>query len=236
VTASTRSSAFWLLAASLFACNGTLQFSDWPGSEDSSLSPGDGGEADRADASVEDATVSDAAPDRPLGFAPPCYKSTDCPVNKLHCDLPTTQCVECLGDANCTVDPYLHCLTAVHRCVECLTEMDCRSGAICDPTTHICLAGCPDGSPCPSTQPYCDSRGLCVECRSNVDCAQVDMCDLTIGRCVFCKSDRSCGPTAPYCDPYNPGRNRCKECLDPSECPAERPYCDVHGRVCVATP
>jgi hypothetical protein len=235
------------LAASLFACNGALQFSALPGLEDSSLSPADGGQAGGSDASAADASAADAsaidstvsdAPttDRRTGFAPPCSKSTDCPVNKLHCDQTSGQCVECLGDSTCYVEPYLHCLTNVHRCVECVTETDCRPGATCDPTTHICLTGCADGAPCPSIHPYCDSRGFCVECRSNVDCPQADLCDLTIGRCAFCGDDRSCAAPAPYCDPYNPGRNRCKECLEGSQCPAERPYCDVHGRVCVAAP
>jgi len=239
--------AVGLAACSLVACDGTLQFS---GTSDTSRDAGpsaDGGprtdgESDVLvsdvslgdDASKGDATAGDAPLDRRIGLAPPCYKGTDCPVDKLHCDLDSNECVECLADLNCTVMPYLRCMTSVHRCVECLTESDCTPGSVCHATTHICLHLCADGGACPATLPYCDPLGFCAECRSNADCAQADLCDRDIGRCAFCAMDRSCGATAPYCDPYNPGRSRCKECLDPSECPVDRPYCDVHGRVCVS--
>jgi hypothetical protein len=237
----------WLLTgASLFACDGTLQFSDGTATQDVSTSNQDAGSADvearardasavdveLADALSEDANLSDRAP----GFAPPCFKNADCPVDKLHCDLASHACVECIADSNCSVPPYFRCLLDVHRCVECLTEQDCDPSSICHPGTHICLRSCSSGAVCPPTQPQCDARGFCVECRTNADCAQTDLCDTTIGRCAFCADDRSCDPSAPYCDPYNPGRNRCKECLDPSQCPAARPYCDVHGRVCTAFP
>src|SRR6185369_8348744 len=85
-------------AATLFCaalgCNGTLQFSS-PTSRDAAIE------------SASDAgTTEDVMADR-AGFAPPCYKDTDCPVNKLHCDLVTNQCVECVGESDCVVAPYL---------------------------------------------------------------------------------------------------------------------------------
>ena len=235
----------WLAAGSLVACNGTLQFSAVAASDDGSAPNEDAGTLDARgseDVSSSESGLSDRASsrdvlsDRPSGFAPPCFKSTDCPVDKLRCDLTTGSCVECIADANCTVPPYFKCLLDVHRCVECVTEADCQPNSSCHPITHICLSSCANGATCPPAQPHCDPRGFCVECRTNSDCAQVDGCDTTIGRCAFCAEDRSCDPSAPYCDPYNPGRNRCKECLEPSECPVDRPYCDVHGRVCVAFP
>ncbi|MEY2582065.1 MAG: hypothetical protein QOE09_1914 [Ilumatobacteraceae bacterium] len=239
-----RGLAIWLFAGrSLVACDGTLQFSAVPETGNSPVLPRDAADDVHAgDASVDQVGIGDVAlgdmsvSDRPSGFAPPCYKDTDCPVNKLHCDLPTNQCVECLADINCTVEPFLKCLKNVHRCVECATEKDCAAGSICHPVTRVCLSGCADAGRCPALQPYCDARGFCVECRTNADCAQVDVCDTTIGRCAFCNDDRSCVAPVSYCDPYNPGRNRCKECLDPSQCPVDRPYCDVHGRDCVAKP
>jgi len=115
--------AVGLAACSLVACDGTLQFS---GTSDTSRDAGpsaDGGprtdgESDVLvsdvslgdDASKGDATAGDAPLDRRIGLAPPCYKGTDCPVDKLHCDLDSNECVEWLGR------PQLHgdALLAVH--------------------------------------------------------------------------------------------------------------------------
>lgn len=188
------------------------------------------------DSNAGEASLADSPADRGTGAAPPCYKDTDCPANKLHCDVDTHLCVECVADANCVVAPYFRCDAAVHRCVECLTVADCGSNAICHPDTRICIIGCAGPGDCPLLQPFCDSRGWCVECRTSADCAQTDLCDPTIGRCAFCTDDRGCSAPTPYCDVFNPGRNRCKECLEPQQCPPDRPYCDVHGRVCLAVP
>jgi hypothetical protein len=222
-----------VLLALLAGCDGTLQFSG--------PTAGTGGAAGQA----EDASdVADARPDETneattvdaSGFAPPCHKDTDCPVNKLHCDLASNACVECVGNSDCNVDPYLRCETTVHRCVECVSPADCAPGATCDPATRICIASCRDGGACPAAQPYCDGRGSCVECRSNADCFRPDLCDLSIGRCAFCAADQECAAPNVRCDPYNPGRSRCKQCLIPADCPVSTPYCDVHGGICMAGP
>jgi hypothetical protein len=240
------------LLAALAGCDGTLQFSAPGGATGGGATGGGAGHPTDAsagaetadvtippDTSLPDATSDTAAPsdtaaeDHFGGFAPPCQKDTDCPVNKLHCDLVTNQCVECLADSNCMVAPYSHCDTGVHRCVECLSPADCAPGALCDPTTRICIAQCVDGGGCPAAQPFCDARGRCAECRTNADCFRPDLCDLTIGRCAFCASDQGCLAPNLRCDPYNPGRSRCKQCLTPADCPAATPYCDVHGGICV---
>jgi hypothetical protein len=246
-----------LILAALTGCDGTLQFSGTGGAAGQTNDASVGGDAPdvtpQEDAPSDMSTPSDmttspdmanppdVAPpfdatteDRGGGFAPPCHKDTDCPVNKLHCDVATNQCVECLGDSNCMVAPYAHCDTVVHRCVECLSAGDCAPGAICDPTIRICIARCTDGGGCPAAQPFCDTqRSLCVECRNGADCFRPDLCDPTIGRCAFCDSDQTCVAPNVRCDPYNPGRSRCKECLVPADCPASAPYCDVHGGICV---
>jgi hypothetical protein len=237
-----------VLLAALAGCDGTLQFSGpnqatggaAGNTHDASLdqytpdapttldAPGDIAPADVS--APSDVVTEDVAG----GFAPPCHKSTDCPVNKLHCDLTSGQCVECLGNADCVVAPYARCDMAVHRCVECLSAADCAGDAICDSATGICIARCVDGGGCPAAQPFCDARGNCVECRTNGDCFRPDLCDLSIGRCAFCATDQECVAPNIRCDPYNPGRSRCKECLTPADCPASTPYCDVHGGICVA--
>ncbi len=236
------------MLAALAGCNGTLQFSDPNATTGAGGGPTDAssGEEVRPDVDTADVATPDVAPsdtatadvpgDRGDGFAPPCHKDSDCPVNKLHCDLPTGQCVECVGTTDCVVDPYLRCETGVHRCVECLSSGDCAPGAACDPAVHICIASCRDGGSCPALQPFCDGRGACVECRTNADCFRPDLCDLSIGRCAFCAGDQECVAPNLRCDPYNPGRSRCKECLTPADCPASAPFCDVHGGICVAGP
>jgi hypothetical protein len=241
-----------LLLAALAGCDGTLQFSS-PGEptggaagQTQDATTGDGPTSDMSapsdSASTDMATPADMAAspdtveDRGGGFAPPCHKDLDCPVNKLHCDLATNQCVECVADGNCNVDPYRRCDTQIHRCVECLSPNDCQPGAFCHPATRICIAQCADGGGCPAAQPFCDARGLCVECRNNADCFRPDLCDVAIGRCAFCAVDLGCLAPNLLCDPYNPGRSRCKECLTPADCTASVPYCDVHGGICIAGP
>jgi hypothetical protein len=243
-----------VLGAALACCDGTLQFSSPGGTTGgaagraSDASADDGSTADMSvpsdmaapadtvatdTATPDDTAPLDVAEDRSGGFAPPCQKDSDCPVNKLHCDLVTAQCVECVGDLHCNVDPYRRCDTGVHRCVECLSPNDCAPGAFCHPATRICIAQCADGGGCPAAQPFCDTRGLCVECRNNADCFRPDLCDVAIGRCAYCAVDLGClGPNL-HCDPYNPNRDRCKQCLTPSDCTASVPYCDVHAGTCV---
>jgi len=233
--------------AALAGCDGTLQFSSPGGAtgggagQANDASPGEDAPSDVATPSdmatpADMAEPSDVAIDRGGGFAPPCRKDTDCPVNKLHCDLVSSQCVECVGDADCVVDPYFRCDMGAHRCVECLSPNDCSSGALCHPATGLCIAQCQDAAGCPATQAFCDTRGYCVECRTNADCFRPDLCDVAIGRCAFCASDRDCFAPNLRCDPYNPGRARCKECLTSADCSSSAPYCDVHGGICVAGP
>src|SRR2546430_10778972 len=216
--------AFATALSALAACDGTLQFSATGetggivggAGAAGTAGGGAGGRANDASA-VTDApgeVLSDVAlSDRGTGFAPPCYKDADCPVNKLHCDIATSTCVECVASVDCKVTPYLVCETGAHRCFECLSSADCGPNSLCHPDTRICLARCGDGGACPAAQPYCDTRGLCLECRTNADCFRPDLCDPAIGRCAFCADDRSCTAPNVLCDPYNPGRARCKECL-----------------------
>src|SRR5260221_10909307 len=99
---------------------------------DSSVAVVDGG---TVDATTLDVIASDGS----LGFAPPCYKDDDCPVSKLHCDIGTGQCVECLGDRNCVVSTYPFCDTPIERCVGCRTTTDCRANEICDGIARVCV-------------------------------------------------------------------------------------------------
>jgi len=242
-----------LVVAALAGCDGSLQFSEVSAPSgaggaprDASAYDVDGGEIPTeaassdapADTSVDGTGVQDSprdiAVDRGMGSAPPCYKDTDCPSSKLHCDILSHQCVECIATVDCVVDPYLRCETTVHRCVECLTSADCGPNAMCHPDARICIAVCQDGAACLATAPYCDGNGSCAACRNNADCFREDLCDLSIGRCAFCADDRSCTAAAPYCDPFNPGRARCKECLVPADCPPGKPFCDVHAGLCIA--
>src|SRR6516165_6363792 len=73
-------SSIALFVAAIAGCDGALQFS---GSSASS-----GGDE------LQDAL--DASADRGMGSAPPCYKDIDCPSSKLHCDIVSHQCVECI--------------------------------------------------------------------------------------------------------------------------------------------
>jgi hypothetical protein len=235
-----------LFALALAACDGALQFSEAGSPTGAGGAPGDASgdrstAGDGSDASI-DASIDaidlrdapgDPAGDPGMGYATPCYKDTDCPANKLHCDILSHQCVECIATVDCVVAPYLRCETKVHRCVECLTSTDCGPNATCHPDARVCIPLCQDGAACPVTAPYCDGSGSCAACRNNADCFQIDLCDLSIGRCAFCADDRSCTTAAPHCDPYNPGRERCKECLVPADCPPGKPYCDVHAGLCV---
>jgi hypothetical protein len=174
------------------------------------------------------------APDGGLGFAPPCFKDDDCPVSKLHCDLGTAQCVECVGDRHCVVLRYPVCLAAVQRCVGCRSTADCRTNEVCDSLAHICLVKCTTATDCPSAQPLCNDEGSCAECITGAECGQHQVCDIALGRCVGCIDDHQCAPPMPYCDVFNPEHARCKECLSSSDCPEEKPYCDLHGGICVA--
>jgi hypothetical protein len=187
----------------------------------------DGGSADVV-------TPEDAGSDRGVGFAPPCHKDDDCPVSKLHCNLATAQCVECLGDRHCVVSQYPFCDTAVERCVGCLSTSDCRANEICNPNGYVCIVKCAAASNCPIVQPLCNAEGLCAECVNGDECGQHQVCDFKIGRCVGCIDGTQCAAPTPYCDLYNPEHTRCKECLSSSDCPADRPYCDLHGGLCVA--
>ncbi len=244
-----------LLLAALAACDGVLQFSEASQPSGAGGAPSDAGAHDvdagevQAEATSSDAPIDgsideievqdalwDTVVDRGMGSAPPCYKDTDCPSSKLHCDILSNQCVECIASVNCVVDPYLRCETTFHRCVECLTSADCGPNATCHPDARICIAACGDGAACPVTAPFCDARGSCAACRNNADCFRGDLCDLSIGRCAFCADDRNCTAAASHCDPFNPGRARCKECLVPADCPPGKPYCDLHAGLCIAGP
>jgi hypothetical protein len=242
-------SSIALFVAAIAGCDGALQFSE------SSAATGTGGQSndaardalepiDAADAPAPDSSndgdelrdALDTSVDRGMGSAPPCDKDIDCPSAKLHCDILTHQCVECIATADCVVAPYLRCDTSLQRCVECITSNDCDPNATCHPGARICIAACADAAACPMTAPFCDGRGSCASCRTNADCFREDLCDLAIGRCAFCADDRDCPAATPHCDPYNPGRARCKECLVPADCPPGKPFCDVHAGLCIAGP
>ena len=116
-------------------------------------------------------------------------------------------------------------------CVECLDGTTCTSG-ICTPE-HACAppASCSDGTPCPSTRPFCEAS-ICVECRSAGDCGTSPdrtVCEPTGHVCVQCLSGADC-PTDSTCTAAH-------TCEAPTACTTSCPspmVIDTFGR-CVAS-
>jgi hypothetical protein len=181
-----------------------------------------------------DSGDEEALRDAPSDAAPPrqCWKDTDCPITKLHCDLGSGQCVQCTVDAHCVVFPSYKCDKAIFRCMECLVDADCGTNKACEPETHRCVVTCGGGKGCP-TGDACDGRGVCLACTNNDACFRDQMCDLRVGMCAACVDDRSCPADRPHCDPYRVDSGRCLMCLTPRDCPADHPFCDLHSGNCL---
>jgi hypothetical protein len=130
------------------------------------------------------------------------------------CDLANSRCVDCLTDADCSVEPdNPHCDTRLnaqglpaYSCEECVDDSHCSAG-------ESCLEGA-CRMPCGTTM--CDSD---------------EVCDLANNRCVECGSDADCADERSdrRCDlrPNLAGipTGNCEECLETSHCPA--------GQMCV---
>ncbi len=88
----------------------------------------------------------------------------------------------------------LHCDTASSQCVECVVDADCGAGRICE--SLQCVASCADGGVCPSATPICRApRSVCVPCSANSDCATAltgHLCLMSTGQCVGCLATSDC--------------------------------------------
>jgi len=103
------------------------------------------------------------------------------------------------------VMPYLRCMTSVHRCVECLTESDCTTGiGVPRDDAHLPASMRRRGRVPGDAAVFAihsDLRRVPIERRLRTG---RPVRSGQSGRCAFCAMDRSCGATAPYCDPLQP--------------------------------
>ncbi len=148
------------------------------------------------------------------------------------CDTVDDQCVECLGNSDCTVDPNRTCDTDYGQCVECVEDSDCGTAEICIDkkcwqtcsntgecqTGEVCVGGicttpCSDDSEC-SGDMICGGSGVCVQpCDGESDCGTGQVC--SGGVCTNpCTGDGNCA-SGQVCS----GSGTCTDgCSDDSEC------------------
>jgi hypothetical protein len=90
------------------------------------------------------------------------------------------QCVECMGNGDCTGPIRTICDTAAHRCVGCLIDAHCPfPGDICNPVARSCTITCTTDRECAidiPPFPFCDAGvHMCVECREDSECADLGL-------------------------------------------------------------
>lgn len=160
----------------------------------------------------------------------PCFSDGECTPPAPYCDVTTSTCIECRGDANCTgakkfcgpggacvacvadqncAKPKPYCDVERFACVECMSDAPCEAPKVCDSSERRCVPSCTDSSICEPMKPYCDStRRFCVECLADGNCADA--------------KKPACGPLA-----------ACVECTSGAHCPLDRPLCDVTNNKCI---
>lgn len=166
-----------------------------------------------------------ADPDCPLGdvcrnqvCVAGCTATHGCPAGAT-CNAATGQCVQCLGDGQCS-GATPRCDPQTNHCVACLpgASDNCPQGQYCRPDL-VCERGCKTGADCPSG--VCQADHSCGGCTGDAQCAAGRVC--TSGTCVAaCSAANPCGAGHECCG----GR-----CLDVRADPAN---CGRCGTLCTA--
>ncbi len=215
--------------------------------------PTDGGEfADAGSATDASGTRADNA-NRPQHAG--C--DSDTPLCKTDPDEPANnQCVECLGDGDCTgaCDPNTNaCIQcAAKQTKGCLPEAPLCEIDADDAANNRCVQ-CLQAAHCDTpANPRCD-EGACSGCERDADCerftvAATLVCNTSDNACVQCTSgSEHCRNPEPICDAANKScractdspecalrdpalpacdENSCVQCVDASQCAGTEPICD----------
>jgi uncharacterized repeat protein (TIGR01451 family) len=162
---------------------------------------------------------------------------------------PTTVVVdECATSADCpAMKPACDVTTSPKTCVQCVVDGDCggaMSGKVCDVTAHACIDGCrgAGGNGC-ATPAVCTSMdatiGQCVECLVDVTCGGAlsgKVCDAATDKCVDgCRGMGGNGcPTGDECTSMDASIGQCVACLSDADCGGvmSGKVCDVAAHTC----
>lgn len=141
---------------------------------------------------------------------------------------------KCNGASDC--QPNLpNCNTGDGACfAQCANNSDCVDPANpeCDPTTGLCLGGCPDRA-CAATAPNCGPDGICFgACAGNAECVNPALpnCDASTGLCQAKCPTAACPAALPNCGSDGVCFGVCAsntDCTDP-----ETPNCDGATGLC----
>lgn len=123
------------------------------------------------------------------------------------------------------------CDTSVGECVDCLGEQDCSGTAVCSPN-HLCVE-CVENTDCGPELPVCGTDNRCGGCTDsdNSQCtrfAGATTCAPS-GACVECVESTDCSSSAPHCG----SDNKCTSCVEDADCSRFAKVCDESAHECV---
>lgn len=136
-------------------------------------------------------------------------------------------CVECAGDANCTMAGEEQCVAGACEQCDPTGNAGC-SGAmpICDAATKTCVP-CDGTHACPS--PLMCNAGRCTGCNENADCNGTETTPVcgAGGECEACDADSDCEPGCVGAT--------CDQCLPDGSCAQCDPRSGQNNAGCLST-
>ena len=156
---------------------------------------------------------------------PGCTTSEDCGTDQLCVDGECVDMGNCTSDADCQA-PLDRCRTATGECVQCLGDDDCTRAEHC--VAYTCREGCASDADCGEPTPFCDlATEVCAECLSDGHCADGEVCNEgACGPPPTCEQDDDCA-RGEICEDgaCHAGCRSSRDCPQGTEClPEEGPY------------